>query len=75
MKIVMLTYLMLSKIYYVKSEYEVENGYLDILLLQSHGVPVDYGALKRSTSRKQTTKTKPVVRKHFRRKLRQPERR
>lgn len=44
-KLVMLTYLMLSKIYYVKSEYEIENGYLDILLLQRRGVPVEYEAL------------------------------
>ncbi len=44
-KLVMLTYLMLSKIYYVKSEYEVENGYLDILLLQRSGIPVDYEAI------------------------------
>ena len=41
----MLTYLMLSKIYYVKSEYEVENGYLDILLLQRSGIPVEYEAV------------------------------
>ncbi len=41
-KLVMLTYLMLSKIYYVKSEYEVENGYLDILLLRRSGIHVTY---------------------------------
>ena len=32
-KLVMLTYLYLSQIYYVKSEYEVEGGYIDIALL------------------------------------------
>ncbi len=44
-KLVMLTYLTLSKIYYVKSEYEVENGYLDILLLQRSGIQIDYEAM------------------------------
>ncbi len=44
-KLVMLTYLMLSKIYYVKSEYEVENGYIDILLLQRSGIQIDYEAM------------------------------
>ncbi len=32
-KLVMLTYLFLSKIYYIKTEYEVEGGYIDIALL------------------------------------------
>ncbi len=44
-KLVMLTYLMLSKIYYIKSEYEVENGYLDILLFRRSGIPVKYEAV------------------------------
>lgn len=44
-KLVMLTYLALSKIYYVKSEYEVENGYIDILLLQRSGIQIDYEAI------------------------------
>jgi len=29
----MLTYLFLSKVYYIKTEYEVEGGYIDIALL------------------------------------------
>ena len=32
-KLIMLTYLFLSKIYYIKTEYEVEDGYIDIALL------------------------------------------
>jgi hypothetical protein len=32
-KLVMLTYLFLSKVYYIKTEYEVEGGYIDIALL------------------------------------------
>ena len=44
-KLVILTYLMLSKIYYVKSKYEVENGYIDILLLQHSGIPINYEAI------------------------------
>ena len=32
-KLIMLTYLFLSKIYYIKTEYEVEGGYIDIALL------------------------------------------
>jgi len=44
-KIVMLTYFMMSKIYYVKSEYEVENGYIDIALLPRPGVITPYNAI------------------------------
>lgn len=44
-KLVMLTYLMISKIYYVKSEYEVAGGYIDIVLLPRSGVQVDYEAI------------------------------
>lgn len=44
-KLLMLTYLMLSKLYYVKSEYEVESGYIDIALFARSSVSVEYEAL------------------------------
>jgi len=43
-KLVMISYLMLSRIYYVKSEYEVEEGYIDIALLERSGVDPEYEA-------------------------------
>jgi Arc/MetJ family transcription regulator len=44
-KLTMLSYLMLSRVYYVKSEYEVEDGYIDIALLERSGVDPDYEAI------------------------------
>jgi len=44
-KVIMLTYFMMSKIYYVKSEYEVEGGYIDIALLPRAGVNTLYNAI------------------------------
>ncbi|MCP4399194.1 MAG: AAA family ATPase [bacterium] len=44
-KLIMLTYLMMSKVYYVKSEYEVPKGYIDIALLKRSGVDPTYEAL------------------------------
>ena len=44
-KLVMISYLMLSRIYYVKSEYEVEEGYIDIALLERSGVDPEYEAV------------------------------
>lgn len=44
-KIIMITYFMMSRIYYVKSEYEVENGYIDIALLPRPGVQAPYYAI------------------------------
>ena len=43
-KIIMLTYFMMSKIYYVKSEYEVD-GFIDIALLPRPGVNAPYNAI------------------------------
>ena len=44
-KLIMLSYLMLSRVYYVKSEYEVEDGYIDIALLERSGINPDYEAI------------------------------
>ena len=44
-KLIMLTYLMLSKVYYVKSEYELEYGYLDIALFERSGIEPKYEAI------------------------------
>ncbi len=44
-KLIMITYLTLSKIYYVKSEYEVEKGYIDIALLARSGLQPEYEIL------------------------------
>ncbi len=44
-KAIMITYLMMSKIYYVKSEYEVNDGYLDIVLLPRVGAETKYNAI------------------------------
>ena len=44
-KLIMLSYLTLSKIYYVKSEYEIKNGYIDILLLIRGQLELNYEAL------------------------------
>jgi hypothetical protein len=44
-KIIMLTYFMMSRIYYVKSEYEVEGGFIDIALLPRAGVNAPYYAI------------------------------
>ena len=41
----MITYFMMSKIYYVKSEYEVEDGYIDIALLPRPAVNAPYNAI------------------------------
>ena len=44
-KLVMLTYLMMSKTYYVKSEYETPGGYIDIALLRRSGVQPNFEAI------------------------------
>lgn len=44
-KLIFLTYCFLSKIYLVKSEYEVENGYIDIALLKQVNVEPTYFAI------------------------------
>ena len=44
-KLIFLSYLFLSKVYFVKSEYEVENGYIDIALLERSGVEPKYEAI------------------------------
>ncbi|GAA0178949.1 ATP-binding protein [Clostridium sediminicola] len=44
-KLIFLTYCFLSKIYLVKSEYEVENGYIDIALLKQVNVEPAYFAI------------------------------
>ena len=41
----MATYFMMSRIYYVKTEYEVEDGYIDIALLPRVGIEAAYYAL------------------------------
>jgi hypothetical protein len=41
-KIIMVTYLMMSRIYYVKSENEQNRGYVDIALLPRQGVDAPY---------------------------------
>jgi len=44
-KLIMLSYLMLSNIYMVKSEYEVEDGYIDIALLRREPIEPSYFAI------------------------------
>lgn len=44
-KLIFLSYLFLSKIYLVKSEYEVENGYIDIALIKQANVDPNYFAI------------------------------
>ncbi len=44
-KLIMISYLMLSRVYYVKSEYEVEDGYIDIALLERSGIKPNYEAI------------------------------
>jgi len=44
-KLIMLSYFMLSKMYMVKSEYEVESGYIDIALLRREPIDPDYFAI------------------------------
>jgi hypothetical protein len=44
-KLIMLSYFMLSKVYMVKSEYEVEDGYIDIALLKREPIEPDYFAI------------------------------
>jgi len=44
-KLLMLTYFMMSKIYYVKSEYEVKDGYIDIALLKRVNVDSKFQAI------------------------------
>lgn len=44
-KIIMVTYFMMSRIYYVKSENEQNRGYVDIALLPRAGVNAPYNAL------------------------------
>lgn len=44
-KVIFLTYCFMSRIYLVKSEYEVEDGYIDIALLPQPAVTPDYYAI------------------------------
>ena len=44
-KIIFLTYCFLSKLYLVKSEYEVESGYIDIALLKQSNITPTYFAI------------------------------
>jgi hypothetical protein len=44
-KLMMISYLMLSNVYMVKSEYEVENGYIDIALLRREPIDPNYFAI------------------------------
>ncbi len=45
-KIIMVTYFMMSKVYYVQSEYEIPgNGYIDIALLPRSGIITPYNAI------------------------------
>ncbi len=44
-KIIMITYFMMSRIYYVKSELEVDNGYIDIALLPRTAVKAPHYAV------------------------------
>jgi len=44
-KLIMLSYFMLSNIYMVKSEYEVEDGYIDIALLRREPIDPSYFAI------------------------------
>ena len=44
-KLIMLSYFMLSNVYMVKSEYEVESGYIDIALLRREPIEPDYFAI------------------------------
>jgi hypothetical protein len=44
-KLIMISYLMLSNVYMVKSEYEVENGYIDITLLRREPIDPSYFAI------------------------------
>ncbi|MCK8827035.1 ATP-binding protein [Natroniella acetigena] len=44
-KLIMLSYLMLSRVYYVKSEYEVEDGYIDIAFFERSGIEPNYEGL------------------------------
>jgi len=46
-KIIMIAYLNLAKAYLIKSEYEVENGYIDIALLDNYVIkPKYYGIIE-----------------------------
>jgi len=46
-KIIMIAYLNLAKAYLIKSEYEVENGYIDIALLNNYVIkPKYYGIIE-----------------------------
>ncbi|WP_373463348.1 PD-(D/E)XK nuclease domain-containing protein [Herbivorax sp. ANBcel31] len=38
MKVIIITYLMMSRVYYVKSEVEKNKGYTDIMILQKPGI-------------------------------------
>jgi hypothetical protein len=44
-KVIMVTYFMMSRIYYVKSENEQNKGYVDIALLPRIGVKAPYNAI------------------------------
>ncbi|OGO86129.1 MAG: hypothetical protein A2Y24_07800 [Clostridiales bacterium GWE2_32_10] len=44
-KVIMITYMMMSKIYYVKSEDEQGGGYVDIALLPRIGAKTKYNAI------------------------------
>lgn len=67
-KLIFLSYLFLSKIYLVKSEYEVENGYIDIALLKQPNVNPNYFAIiefKYITKKQYEEKGEAIVKEVF----------
>lgn len=67
-KLIFLSYFFLSKIYLVKSEYEVENGYIDIALLKQPNVnPTYFGIieLKYITKKQYEEKGDTIVKEVF----------
>jgi hypothetical protein len=44
-KLLMITYLSMSRIYYVRSEVEVSGGFIDVLLQRRVGIPVPFEAI------------------------------
>ncbi|MGL5354765.1 MAG: AAA family ATPase [Clostridium sp.] len=67
-KLIFLTYCFLSKLYLVKSEYEVEDGYIDIALLKQSNISPTYFAifeLKYITKREYEAKGEAIVQKRL----------
>lgn len=67
-KLIFLSYLFLSKIYLVKSGYEVENGYIDIALLKQPNVNPNYFAIiefKYITKKQYEEKGEAIVKETF----------